>query len=646
TNWSTGDIYDSANVVDGEWAIENGKLRPQVLDYDRLVAIGDVNWDDYQVTVPFTIHGIDPDPNAFLFPSYGPGVGLILRWQGHYQKTTEQPRIGWEKLGALSWYHWSDVNTAGLQMIGYSYGAQYPGGGNILDSNSSIAPLNYSTEYIYKANVATTADGAIYRFKVWRSDLPEPAVWHMTGTLDDVDDAGHLTSGSMLLVAHHVDVSFGNVTIEPLSAVRQDLDITTVGSGTVDINPSGQTDYLFDSDVELTAVPDPGYRFVEWQEDLSGSTNPQTITMDNDKAVTAVFEALPVLTINTVGNGHVDRNPGGPGYYDVGESVELTAVPDFGYIFTGWSGSIGGITNPQSITMDGDKTVTATFAEITAPLSDNFNRCTPLTVWTTAGVGTIVYNGTQARLTVPSGSRHDLTVSNKDAVRLMQPSENNNFGIEVKFESAVSANSQMQGIVVQQNTNTFLRFDFNSDGTSSYASAAQIAGGSETSKLNVVTSPGGATTWYLRVTRAGDKWTLAYSFNGSNWTTVGNFNYAMTVNSVGVFAGNAGSNPEHTAVVDYFNHTGAPSSDDPLSDQLTVNKVGDGTVNISPTSYGCGDSLTLTAVPADNWEFIGWDGAVSGSNEQVQVTFDVGLAVTANFEQSGSEIYLPFVVKP
>lgn len=642
-NWGTASsIYDVANVVDGEWTIQgDGTLRPldvatgttPVLDYDRLVAIGDMSWTDYQVTVPLTIHGID-SASGFGFPSFGPGVGLILRWNGHYQVAGEQPRTGWEKLGALGWYRWSDVSTAGLQMIGYSFG-NYPGGGNVLYQNSNVQ-LAYDTEYIMKMNVDTTAGGAIYRFRVWRSDLPEPDEWHMVGTLDNVDDAGHPAGGSMVLVAHHVDVSFGNVTTQPLSAVRQNLTIAKTGSGDVDIDPPGQSDYEFGSDVTLTAVPDPGHRFVEWQGDITGTDNPATLTMDNDKAVTAVFEALPTLTVSTIGNGTVDVDPPGQSYFDFGTVVTVTAVPEFGYLFTGWSGSLTGNTNPDTITMDGDKSVTATFVEITSPLSDNFNQCTPPSMWTEIdpkGDGTIAYNGTQVSLSVPAVSEHDLWTGVNDVVRIMQPAENNDFELEVKFESGVDTTKQMQGIIVEQDANRFIRFDFYSDPAPNIF-AASFAGGNPTIKLDAPTvSPNGSATWYLRVTRLGNNWTLAYSFDDTTWNTVGNFNYTVNVTSVGVFVGNAGNNPPHTAIVDYFDHTGAPSADDPLSDQLTRNITGQGDFTISPASYGCGDNLTLTAVPDSGWSFTEWGGAAAGTDNQASVTFDVGMTVAATFKE-------------
>jgi uncharacterized repeat protein (TIGR02543 family) len=68
------------------------------------------------------------------------------------------------------------------------------------------------------------------------------------------------------------------------------------------------------------------------------------------------------LTI-TATNGSVTKNPD-LALYPYGSTVELTAVPDSGYAFVGWSGDLTGMTNPENILMDGDKSVTANFALI------------------------------------------------------------------------------------------------------------------------------------------------------------------------------------------------------------------------------------------------------------------------------------------
>ena len=61
--------------------------------------------------------------------------------------------------------------------------------------------------------------------------------------------------------------------------------------------------------------------------------------------------------------------------YNEGTQVALTAAPNTGYSFTGWSGDLTGTTNPATIVMNADKTVTANFAintyAITASAGDH-----------------------------------------------------------------------------------------------------------------------------------------------------------------------------------------------------------------------------------------------------------------------------------
>ena len=52
----------------------------------------------------------------------------------------------------------------------------------------------------------------------------------------------------------------------------------------------------------------------------------------------------------------------GPHSYAEGAVVNITASPNAGYVFSSWTGAATGLGNPVSVTMDGDKTVTANFA--------------------------------------------------------------------------------------------------------------------------------------------------------------------------------------------------------------------------------------------------------------------------------------------
>ena len=138
------------------------------------------------------------------------------------------------------------------------------------------------------------------------------------------------------------------------------LTINIDGNGTVTKNPD-QTTYTYGTIVELTANPDSGWSFDHWSGDLTGSNNPETITMNSDKTVTAHFTICEyTLTIIIDGSGTVTKNPDQTTYTH-GTVVELTANPDTGWTFDHWSGDLTGSNNPETITMNSDKTVTAHF---------------------------------------------------------------------------------------------------------------------------------------------------------------------------------------------------------------------------------------------------------------------------------------------
>ncbi|MGD9249406.1 MAG: cellulase family glycosylhydrolase, partial [Desulfobacteraceae bacterium] len=68
------------------------------------------------------------------------------------------------------------------------------------------------------------------------------------------------------------------------------------------------------------------------------------------------------LTAATSGSGSVSLDPTG-GSYQGGTVVEVTAQPDSGWEFLGWSGDLDGDDNPASVTMNANMTVTANFIE-------------------------------------------------------------------------------------------------------------------------------------------------------------------------------------------------------------------------------------------------------------------------------------------
>jgi hypothetical protein len=150
---------------------------------------------------------------------------------------------------------------------------------------------------------------------------------------------------------------------EPVQYV---LTVTTSGQGSVSLDPQGGT-YDEGTVVTLTAQAGADWEFSGWSGDLTGSNTTATITMNSDKTVTATFiessgpeTVRYTLTVTTSGQGSVSLDPQG-GTYDEGTVVTLTAQAGADWEFSGWSGDLTGSNTTATITMNSDKTVTATF---------------------------------------------------------------------------------------------------------------------------------------------------------------------------------------------------------------------------------------------------------------------------------------------
>ncbi len=146
------------------------------------------------------------------------------------------------------------------------------------------------------------------------------------------------------------------------------LTTSVSGSGTVARNPNASS-YAAGTVVSLTATPASGWSFTGWSGAVSGTTNPINVTMDANKTVTATFTQNTTgtftLTTSVSGSGSIALNPSG-GTYASGTVVSATATAASGWTFTGWSGAATGTTNPVSITMNANKTLTATFTANTS----------------------------------------------------------------------------------------------------------------------------------------------------------------------------------------------------------------------------------------------------------------------------------------
>jgi hypothetical protein len=153
------------------------------------------------------------------------------------------------------------------------------------------------------------------------------------------------------------EIRSGGTTLPPVS-----LSVVSSGGGQVSLNPSGGS-YTPGTTVTLTALPDPGYSFSGWSGALSGSSNPATLLMDANKSVFASFApaaAQYTVTVQPATGGSVSLSPSG-GVYAAGTLVTVTALPSAGYRFGSWTGALSGTSNPTTLVVDANKTLSASF---------------------------------------------------------------------------------------------------------------------------------------------------------------------------------------------------------------------------------------------------------------------------------------------
>jgi len=189
-------VQEKSRAVDGLWSIVAEGARTKEPGYDRFLALGDMNWKDYEILVPITLHNLDAESG---------GVGILLRWGGHTDNPIPnlQPKAGFLPLGCIGWYRHGRIELYG--------------------NNSHILArqerqLVEGETYYFRMRVTTEVDGnELYQLRVWPVSELEPDAWDIAG----YQSGDNPRRGSILLTAHEYDVNFGDVRVMPLGSGGQ-----------------------------------------------------------------------------------------------------------------------------------------------------------------------------------------------------------------------------------------------------------------------------------------------------------------------------------------------------------------------------------------------------------------------------------------
>jgi hypothetical protein len=142
------------------------------------------------------------------------------------------------------------------------------------------------------------------------------------------------------------------------STKSNNLILSKNGNGGLKVDQVGP--YKTGTVVIITAIPEPGWQFVKWQGASSSTLNPLQITINSDESLTATFIQIEYLVTTSVdGIGSVKLDPSKVSYH-YGDTVQVTAIPLEGWIFSSWEGVSGGV-NPLNTVIDGNKTLRAVF---------------------------------------------------------------------------------------------------------------------------------------------------------------------------------------------------------------------------------------------------------------------------------------------
>ena len=252
----------------------------------------------------------------------------------------------------------------GHKIVKYKLGLLCEPGGSIISSAGE------KTEFTAGERCMLTAvpdDG--YTFDGWAGDVEED------------DKSICVTFDSDVFVS----ASFSKIPQEPEpepEPIKYNLTVRCEQGGCVANSAGEKTAFTAGERCMLTAVPDDGYTFGGWTGDIGNNDNSSyksiCITFNSDVFLSASFSKIPPeptpepepepvkynLTVRSDPGGSVTNSAGDKTEYTAGERCMLTAIPEDGYMFDGWTGDIGSFSKTICVTFDSDVFLSASFSKI------------------------------------------------------------------------------------------------------------------------------------------------------------------------------------------------------------------------------------------------------------------------------------------
>lgn len=328
--------------------------------------------------------------------------------------------------------------------------------------------------------------------------------------------------------------------------------------------------------LQITATPDTGYSFIGWTGSNESVNNPLSITVNADTNLVANFVENISLTFASVEGGSVSSASESVA---PGTTVTVTATPDEGYRFAGWTGAVESSDNPLTLSFESN-------AELTANFIRQFN----------------------------------LTIEDSNGGSVDQTTQAVDAGTEVTITATAGQGFQFTGWVGTDVSTNPLVLPVTADQTISPIFTALYT-------ITLANSAGGAIDQSTQTVLDNTELTITATpqagFSFSGWT-------GDVTSSENPLVVNVDADASVTA--NFLQNV-----------TLTVVQATGGTVDQATQTVPVGTSVVLNATPDTGYSFSGWSGAVTSTEPQVTIEVSEDLTITPAFEvtllgQAGAEI--------
>ncbi|MDQ8194904.1 S8 family serine peptidase [Coraliomargarita sp. SDUM461004] len=236
-------------------------------------------------------------------------------------------------------------------------------------SSETSTSVPFDIEFRLSKDKYWSDDDAVLGVASVAAGLPDPMQsnqWVTEGTLPDTIKGGSYYVLSQINPNDSAQEKYSNNNFKSTSVASVVvpewlLNVSTSGDGETG-QDTNAVRYTSNAQVNLVALEDKHTEFTGWEGDTPGGLNQLTLTMSEDKDLTASFTSYHLLVHDVVGAGRIDSTVPQDRFED-GETVTLTAVPEDGWSFIRWSGDSDSSHATLDLTMNADQILVAHFGQ-------------------------------------------------------------------------------------------------------------------------------------------------------------------------------------------------------------------------------------------------------------------------------------------